>query len=147
MTSAAVTFDIADNPDAPALASLPAQLTPGSAADVARGVGRHAGCSALPPGRYVARAQITRDGKAVGVLVRPFVLERAAGAHRVVGAERAAAAKALCLHAAQVRPAAALERDCWRRLLDMVEKRSADAEGRHGRGARGPLRRRRRSRR
>jgi Flp pilus assembly protein TadD len=29
----------------------------------------------LPPGRYVARARITRDGKVAGILVRPFILE------------------------------------------------------------------------
>ena len=46
---------------------------------------------ALPPGRYVARAQITRDGKAVGVLVRPFVFERAgAVANRGAGRGRRA---------------------------------------------------------
>ena len=78
-TGAMVTFEIADNQDRPPLASLPAQLMPGRQPTwrVATGV---MPAQALPPGRYVARAQITRDGKAVGVLVRPFVLEREAGA-------------------------------------------------------------------
>src|SRR6185503_3127412 len=81
-SNARVTFEIADNQDAPALASLPVQLVPGKQPTwrVASGI---LPAQALPPGRYVARAQITRDGKAVGVLVRPFVLERAAGARTV----------------------------------------------------------------
>jgi hypothetical protein len=32
--------------------------------------------STLTPGRYLARAKMTRDGKTVGELTRPFVLER-----------------------------------------------------------------------
>ena len=88
---ATVTFEIADNQDSPALASLPAQLATGRQPTwrVATGV---MAAQALPPGRYVARAQITRDGKAVGVLVRPFVLERAAGARTVAPTAVTAAA-------------------------------------------------------
>src|SRR6185503_2825457 len=82
---AAVTFEIADNQDAPALASLPAQLT---------------------PGRYVARAQITREGKPVGVLVRPFVLERAAGSSTVAPAAVTAAAVSFASSLPKFDPAA-----------------------------------------
>ena len=70
-----VAFEIADSEDAPALATLGASVEPGRQPTwrVATGV---VPAKALPPGRYVTRAKIARDGKAVGVLVRPFVLER-----------------------------------------------------------------------
>jgi VWFA-related protein len=75
-----VAFEIADNEDGPALTSLDATVAAGRqpAWRVATGV---VPARALPPGPYVARAKIARDGKPVGVLVRPFVLgDRLAGA-------------------------------------------------------------------
>jgi hypothetical protein len=77
-------FEIADSEDAPALASLDASVEPGRQATwrMASGV---VPARALPPGRYVTRAKIARNGKAVGVLVRPFVLEPEGGADAVPG--------------------------------------------------------------
>jgi tetratricopeptide (TPR) repeat protein len=120
---ATVTFEIADNQDAPALASLPVQLIPGKQPTwrVASGV---MGAQALPPGRYVARAQITRDGKAVGVLVRPFVLERAAGARTVAPAAVTAASVSFAASLPKFDAAGALKGDLLNSMLDMIEKRS-----------------------
>ena len=118
-----VTFEIADNPDSPALASMSAQLTPGRQPTwrVATGV---MPAQALPPGRYVARAQITRDGKAVGVLVRPFVLERAAGARTVAPAAATAASLSFASSLPKFDAASALQGDLLKGMLDMIEKRS-----------------------
>ena len=120
---ATVTFEIADNQDAPALASLPAQLATGRqpAWRVATGV---MAAQALPPGRYVARAQITRDGKAVGVMVRPFVLERAAGARTVAPTAVTAAAVSFASLLPKFDAAGVLQGPLHTQLLDMVEKRS-----------------------
>jgi VWFA-related protein len=120
---ASVTFEIADNQDAPALASLPAQLATGRqpAWRVATGV---MAAQALPPGRYVARAQITRDGKAVGVLVRPFVLERAAGARTVAPTAVTAAALSFASLLPKFDAAGVLQGTLHTQMLDMVEKRS-----------------------
>ena len=121
---AAVTFEIADNQDSPPLVSLPAQLAPGRQTTwrVASGV---MVAQALPPGRYVARAQITREGKAVGVLVRPFVLERAAGSRTVAPAAVTAAAVSFASSLPKFDPADTMKSDLLGPLLDMVEKRSA----------------------
>ena len=61
-----VAFEIADSEDAPALATLGASVEPGRQPTwrVTTGV---VPAKALPPGRYVTRAKIARDGKAVGV--------------------------------------------------------------------------------
>jgi tetratricopeptide (TPR) repeat protein len=120
---AAVTFEIADNQDAPALASLPAQLSPGRQPTwrVATGV---MPAQVLPPGRYVARAQITREGKPVGVLVRPFVLERAAGSRTVAPAAVTAAAVSFASSLPKFDPAAVTQGELLTQMLDMVEKRS-----------------------
>jgi VWFA-related protein len=123
-SNARVTFEIADNQDAPALASLPVQLVPGKQPTwrVASGI---LPAQALPPGRYVARAQITRDGKAVGVLVRPFVLERAAGARTVAPGAVAAAALSFASSLPKFDAAGATKGELLTQMLDMVEKRSA----------------------
>jgi Flp pilus assembly protein TadD len=123
-TNAKVTFEIADNPDSPALASLQAQLVPGRQPTwrTASGV---MGAQALPPGRYVARAQITRDGKAVGVLVRPFVLERAAGARTVAPAAATAASVSFASSLPKFDAAGTMKGELLTELLNMVEKRSA----------------------
>jgi VWFA-related protein len=118
-----VTFEIADNQDSAALASMSAQLAPGRqpAWRVATGV---MPAQALPPGRYVARAQITRDGKAVGVLVRPFVLERAAGARTVAPAAVTAASLSFASSLPKFDAAGAMQGDLLEAMLAMVEKRS-----------------------
>jgi Flp pilus assembly protein TadD len=123
-SNAKVTFEIADNQDAPALASLPAQLAPGKQPTwrTASGI---LPAQALPPGRYVARAQITRDGKAVGVLVRPFVLERAAGARTVAPAAVTAASLSFASSLPKFDAANAMKGELLTQMLDMVEKRSA----------------------
>ena len=123
-SNAKVTFEIADNQDAPALASLPVQLVPGKQPTwrVASGI---LPAQALPPGRYVARAQITRDGKPVGVLVRPFVLERAAGARTVAPGAVAAASLSFASSLPKFDAAGATKGELLTQMLDMVEKRSA----------------------
>jgi VWFA-related protein len=123
-SNAKVTFEIADNQDTPALASLPAQLVPGRQPTwrVASGI---MPAQALPPGRYVARAQITRDGKAVGVLVRPFVLERAAGARTVAPAAVTAASLSFASSLPKFDAAGTMKGELLTQLLDMTEKRSA----------------------
>ena len=123
-SNAKVTFEIADNQDAPALASLSAQLVAGRQPTwrIASGM---MSAQALPPGRYVARAQITRDGKAVGVLVRPFVLERAAGARTVAPAAATAASLSFASSLPKFDAAGTMKGELLTQMLDMVEKRSA----------------------
>jgi hypothetical protein len=80
---------------------------------------------ALPPGRYVARAKIARDGKTVGLLARPFVLEAAASAARTASPVAVAAAS---VSFAGMLPAfdreVALRPDLVGAMLDLVEERS-----------------------
>jgi len=80
---------------------------------------------ALPPGRYVACARITREGQAVGVLTRPFILDRPAAPTTVSYAERAAAAKAFASTLPKFDRDAVMARDLLGPMLDVVEKRSA----------------------
>jgi Flp pilus assembly protein TadD len=122
--NAQVTFEIADNQDGPALTSLPAPLAPGRQPTwrVASGV---MPAQALPPGRYIARALITRDGKAAGVLIRPFVLERAAGARTVAPTAVTAAALSFASSLPKFDAAGTMTGELLTQLLDMVEKRSA----------------------
>jgi VWFA-related protein len=120
---ATVAFEIADNEDGPALTTVDAPVEPGRqpAWRIASGV---VAAHALPPGPYVARAKIARDGKAVGVLVRPFVLERGA-ANAALPAAAAVAASALALPLPKFDKAIAFEPDLLNALLAMVEQRSA----------------------
>jgi len=69
-----VSFEIADDQDSQALLTGPSEIVTGTEPTqrMAQGV---LSATLLPPGRYVARARITRDGKVAGVLVRPFILE------------------------------------------------------------------------
>jgi Flp pilus assembly protein TadD len=122
--NAKVTFEIADNPDTPALATLSAPLAPGRQPTwrVASGI---VPAQALPPGRYVARAQITRDGTAVGVLVRPFVLERAAGARTIAPAAVTAASLSFASSLPKFDAAGTMKGELLTQLLDITEKRSA----------------------
>ena len=82
------------------------------------------GVNALPPGRYVARAQIKRDGKLVGLLVRPFVLERGAGARVVAPATAAAAAMSFAGSLPAFDRKAALTGDVVGAMIDIAEKRA-----------------------
>jgi len=79
---------------------------------------------ALPPGRYVARAQIAREGKMVGVLARPFVLERTAVARTVAPAAVAAASMSFASSLPKFDSAVALRSDLLHPMLDLAEKRS-----------------------
>ena len=123
---AKVTFEIADDPDAPSLAAMTAQMSDGRqpAWRVATGV---LAARMLPPGRYVARAQITRGGKVVGVLSRPFVLERpsaAAAAPIVAPVAVTAATVSFANSLPRFDKAAAVSGDLLRTMLDIVERRS-----------------------
>ena len=75
----AVSLEIADDEHGEALTTVPARLIDGSQPGQRIA---HALVAArmLPPGRYVARAQIVRGGQPAGVLARPFVLEAVAPA-------------------------------------------------------------------
>jgi VWFA-related protein len=117
-----VRLEIAETPDSPALATLPALLTPGRQPSwrAATGV---LGASMIPPGRYVARALVTRAGRTVAALSRPFVLEAAAA-----GADAAPRIAAAAVSFASSLPPfdrnAVLAREFVGPMLDAVEKRS-----------------------
>jgi VWFA-related protein len=135
--SANVTFELADEENSPALSTLNGRLATGRQ-ETWRAATGVLGVSALPPGRYVARAQIRRDGKLVGVLVRPFVLERGDGARVVAPATAAAAAASFAGSLPAFDRKAALSGDVLGAMLDIAEKRApalkeAMAEARAGR--------------
>jgi VWFA-related protein len=140
---AKVTFEIADDQDSPALVASEAAMAPGRQPTWRTASGLVA-ARALPPGRYVARAQITRDGKAVGVLARPFVLEREANASNVPPAVVAAAAVSFASLLPPFDVSEALGPDLLGAMLDMVEQRTpalkdAMTEARAGRYGAGAL--------
>jgi VWFA-related protein len=121
-----VAFEVADNEDAPALTSVDASVVPGRQPTwrAATGV---VPAQALPPGRYVARARIARDGKAVGVLVRPFVLERDEHANAAPAAAGIGVApSALTAPLPKFDRAIALEPGLLDAMLTMVERHSPD---------------------
>src|ERR1043166_2289910 len=120
--SATITFEVADDPDGPALATLDARVLPGRQPTwrIAQGL---LGARVLPPGRYVARAKIARDGKAVGLLARPFVLERAGGAGVVVAS--IASPASLMGSLPKFDRDAVIGREFIAAMLDVVEKRSS----------------------
>src|SRR4029434_8229048 len=120
---ATVTFEIADNQDSPALATLEAQLVPGRQPTWRTASGIVA-ARALPPGHYVARAQIAQAGKSVGVLLRPFVLERAAGPTTIAPTAVTAAALAFASSLPKFDAALAMRPEFLTPMLDLVEKRS-----------------------
>jgi tetratricopeptide (TPR) repeat protein len=121
---AEVTLDVVEDPDAAALSGVTARLTEG-AKPTWRTATAVVPVRALPPGRYVARARITRDGKAVGVLTRPFIVDRGAAPTAVSYAERAAAAKAFASTLPKFDKDAMMARDLLSPMLDALEKRSA----------------------
>ena len=69
-----VEFEIADDQDTPALLTTGAQIIVGGEPTQRVGQGVLS-ASLLPPGRYVARARITKGGNVAGVLARPFILD------------------------------------------------------------------------
>ena len=72
------TFEIADDPDAPALLTAPAQVIAGEQPGH-RIVQALLSPSMLPPGRYMARVRLLRGGNVAGVLSRPFIYEAPPG--------------------------------------------------------------------
>ena len=132
-----VTFEVADDDNSPALATLQGRLAPGRQPSW-RTVSGILPASALPAARYVARAQVRRDGKLVGLLVRPFVLERAPGARTVAPIAVAAAAVSFASTLPKFDRATVLSREVVGAMLDMVEQRAPSlkdvmAEARAGR--------------
>jgi tetratricopeptide (TPR) repeat protein len=70
----------------------------------------------LPPGRYVARARITRAGATAGVLVRPFILDPPPA--------DAEAPRFSMSGFPKFNPASVLQREVLGAMLDTVEKHS-----------------------
>ena len=119
-----VTFEVSDDPDSPPLASVPVTLIPGRQPTwrVASGI---INAKALPPGRYVARAKIARDGKPVGVLSRPFVFEHEGGPAAAAGSVAvAAAAVSFASSLPKFDSASMLKPEMLGPMLEMAEKRS-----------------------
>lgn len=125
----AVTFEIADHSEGPALVTARGDVRAG-AHPTARTVQTVLGARSLPPGRYVVRARVTRDGSVAGMLVRPFVLD-APGAAPVPAVQ-------LSFAVPRFDRAATLAPDLLKALFDAVERRTpalkgAVAEARGGR--------------
>ncbi|MSO45943.1 MAG: VWA domain-containing protein [Acidobacteria bacterium] len=122
LDSAEVSFEIADDQDAPALLTGPAEATAG-AQPTQRTVLGVLSAALLPPGRYVARARVTRDGNVAGVLVRPFILD-AAGV-TALGAASPFIRGAVAKFDSRI----AMTPQTVRTLLDSVEKRFPELTG------------------
>ena len=136
-----VTFEVADDPDSAPLASVPVTLIPGRQ-PTWRVASAIVNAKALPPGRYVARAKIARDGKAVGVLSRPFVFEHEAAAAPAAGSVAvAAAAVSFASSLPKFDSGVVLKPEMLGPMLDMAEKRSPTTlKDAMTAGARRPLR-------
>lgn len=120
----AVAFDIAEDDHSAALTTLPAQMAPGGQPTwrVASGVLR---ARMLPPGRYVARAQISRQGKVVGLLARPFVIEPLGEATGFVPAAAVSAAAATFAQSLpKFQREVLLAREVLSPMLDLLQTRS-----------------------
>ena len=124
----AVTFEIAEDESAPALATLQARLAPGRQ-PTWRTASVVVGAAALPPGRYVARASIRRDGKPIGLLIRPFVLERAAGARAPAPAAMAAAAVSFASTLPTFDRASVVAPEVIGAMLDIAARRTPALDG------------------
>jgi VWFA-related protein len=118
-----VTFEVADGPDSPPLTSVPVAIVPGRQPTwrVASGV---IDAKKIPPGRYVARAKIARDGQAVGVLTRPFVFEHEGAVAPAGSVAVAAAAVSFASSLPKFDKATVLAPEVVGTMLDMVERRS-----------------------
>ena len=119
-----VRFEIAEEPDGPALTTQAGRLGPG-AQPSSRTVTGVVAARALPPGRYVARAQILRDGKPVGSLSRPFILERGAGAAEIAPEAVTAASVSFGSTLPKFTRESALRPELLTSMFDLIEKRSA----------------------
>ena len=124
LDSSEVNFEIADDQDAPPLLIGPVQVAAG-AQPTQRTVVGVLSAALLPPGRYVARARITRDGDVAGVLVRPFILD--AGGVTALSA----ASPFIRGSVAKFDSRIAMTPQTVRTLLDSVEKRFPDLKGAH----------------
>ncbi len=124
LDSSEVSFEIADDQDAPPLLTGPVQVAAG-AQPTQRTVVGVLSAALLPPGRYVARARITRDGDVAGVLVRPFILD--AGGVTALSA----ASPFIRGSVAKFDSRIAMTPQTVRTLLDSVEKRFPDLKGAH----------------
>lgn len=76
--STSVAFEVADDVEAPALVTSAADIVDG-AQPTSRTAQAVIPTRAIPPGRYVVRARLVRNGSVVGLLSRPFVLRGPAG--------------------------------------------------------------------
>ncbi len=135
--AASVTFEIGDDADSVALASVTARLAP-AAQPSWRTATAALATQALPPGRYVMRARIVRDGKPAGLLARPFVVERGDTARTVSPQAVSAAAVSFAGTLPRFERDAVLARDVLDVMLELAAKRSpalkdAVAEARAGR--------------
>ncbi len=120
---ATVTFEVADDADAKSLMAVPGRLAAAGQPTWRTATGTMA-LRALPPGRYVARATIVRDGKTVGVLARPFVLERATESVRLSAEAVTSASRSFAATLPKFDRNAVLEPGLVKSLLDVVDKRS-----------------------
>jgi hypothetical protein len=120
LDSTKVSFEVADDQDSPALLTASSDLLVGAEPTqrMAQGV---LSVTLLPPGRYVARARITRDGKVAGVLVRPFILDPVEAS--------AAATPFMQGNVAKFDARLALSPRVLASMLDTVEKRFPAAKG------------------
>lgn len=136
-----VTFEIADDQDAPTLLAVPGQML-ATARQTTRVAQAFVGARQLPPGSYVMRATIVRDGKAAGLLIRPFVFDPSAGGASIVPAAIAGADVSMGLIPPFDRKDA-LAKEILGGMFDTLEKRSpalksaaaAARAGRYGAGA------------
>jgi Flp pilus assembly protein TadD len=74
---ATVTFEVAEDADAPALVKTDARVGNGTQ-ETWRVADAAVNMQSLPAGRYVARARVVRGGTTATLLSRPFVLDRTA---------------------------------------------------------------------
>jgi VWFA-related protein len=121
LETVSTTFEIAEDPDAPALARLRGTIrTAGDGSTrIAQGF---IPTGALPPGRYVARVEVTRDGKRLTVMSRPLGLERPLTA--VAGATVVSPALFIPSAITTFDRAAVLRPELVSPMLDIVERRS-----------------------
>jgi VWFA-related protein len=122
---AAVIFEVADDADAAPLVATAGSLV-AAAQPTWRASSAAVGLRALPPGRYVARAKIQRDGATVGILSRPFVLERVAEGARLSSSAVAAASKSFASTLPPFDRRSVLAPAFLNGMLDVIGARSAE---------------------
>ena len=141
---AEVTLDVVDDPDGASLAQRHGAAGRGGAGRPGASPSASCRCARCRRDATSRARAITRDGKAVGVLTRPFVLDRRRPPRPRCRTRSAppprAPSRPRCRSSIAT---AAMARDLLGPMLDSGGEAVADAEGRDGRGARRPLRRRR----